>query len=103
MNQVNTESKFHVGEYVTLTGIVYEDGTLPKSGNHIFIQTSAGDKARRIRPEVVRPASDAEIEAFQAEAIEGINPEAIIAREAEENAAKGKFFEGEDEDEPEED
>jgi hypothetical protein len=91
-----------VGDYVTLTGIVYEDGTAEKSGGIARIQTASGAKVKGVNPDDLAPASPAEIKKYQAAAVEGMTPEAIIAREEAETAKYEAMLKGDSgEDEPE--
>ncbi|MDP2727323.1 MAG: hypothetical protein Q8P59_07240 [Dehalococcoidia bacterium] len=75
-----------VGDYVQLVGIVYE-----VNGYTARIQIADGTKVLSLSTTVMCPASPAAIEAYWSEAIEGLTPEAIIAREAEEKAAKANL------------
>jgi hypothetical protein len=73
-----------IGDYVSITGIVYEDG----SNGDVRIQIANGTKVKYLKPDVLSPASPAEIKKFQGEAVEGMTPEAIIDRETKEAAEK---------------
>ena len=90
-----TEQTLKVGDYVELIGIVYEDGSLYQSGGKIRIQTADGTKYRSLSADHLVPASPKSIKRFEAEAAEGVTPEAIIAREAEETEKQDQGEEGE--------
>jgi hypothetical protein len=96
-------SKVEIGDYVTttftceagvehtVTGIVYEASNLNPR-----IQLANGRKIRSLdgTNELI-PATQAEIHQYQAEALEGMNPADIIARE---KGEQGEDESGEDED-----
>jgi len=85
-----------------VAGIVYEDGTLMKSGGHPRIQLANGNKVRHLRTgDELVPATPEAIEKFQAEAIEGMTPDEIIARETAENEEHDHGDQGEEGEEEE--
>ncbi len=92
--------QFKVGDYVQMVGIVYEDGTLPKSKGRMSIQMSNGSKVRGLVPANFEPVTPEAIASFKKLATDGLTPDEIIARELEETAkeeAEAKAY-----DEPEE-
>lgn len=85
------ETKFKVGdivELVQLVGIVYERGA-----GRLRIQKPNGEKVREVPEAFTMLASPQSITQFKSEAIQGVSPEAIIAREKAELEAKLKAAE----------
>jgi len=90
-------TKFKVGDIVELVGVVYEQTTFG-----VRIQRADGVKVRGLPADGFQPATPENVKVFQSQAIEGVSPEAIIAREAEEAAAREAAEKAKQEEEPEE-
>jgi hypothetical protein len=105
VNQENTLPHFKVGDYVKIVtvGIVYEDGSLGKSGAKMRLQKADGTKVRDVPITDVVAATPKEIKQFKAEAVPGITPKEIIAREKKETEAFSGDLGVDEEGEPDED
>jgi hypothetical protein len=106
-------AQFQVGNYVTghpsigdykvveglkLTGIVYE-----VNWGTYRMQLADGTKVRDVKMGSVEAASPEEIKAYEAQAVEGMNPDAIIQREKDEKNAPYESDGSEDDKEEDDD